>query len=87
MYIYPRLTSHIYTTAVRSGLVYGCNTINMTQRDIIQLNKAQAKYFRTALGLSPFSHIKPVLQALGIQQVSDCCVIAGIVTIQFEVIL
>ena len=67
--ISPRLTAHIYTTAVRSGLVYGCNTINMTQRDLIQLNKAQAKYIRTALGLSQFSHIKPVLQALGIQQV------------------
>ena len=76
--ISPRLTAHIYTTAVRSGLVYGCNTINMTQRDLIQLNKAQAKYIRTALGLSRFSHIKPVLQALRIQQVSDSIAVSSL---------
>ena len=72
------MTAHIYTTAVRSGLVYGCNTINMTQRDLIQLNKAQAKYICTALGLSRFSHIKPVLQALGIQQVSDSIAVSSL---------
>ena len=67
----PRLAAHIYNTAVRSGMVYGCHAIHLSQLDLIKLNKAQAKYVRTALGLRSYCHVKPVLQALGIKQISD----------------
>ena len=51
---------NIYNTAVRSGLVYGCHTIYLSRLDLIKLNKAQAKYVRTALGLRSYCHVKPV---------------------------
>ena len=60
-----------YTTRILVRFVYGCHAIHLSQLDLIKLNKAQAKYVRTALGLRSYCHVKPVLQALGIKQISD----------------
>ena len=80
--ISPRLAAYIYNTAIRSGLVYGCHTIHLSQLDLIKLNKAQAKYVRTVLGLRSYCYAKPVLQALGIKQISDSVALACIDLLQ-----
>jgi hypothetical protein len=66
----PYLAAHVYSTAVRSGLMYGCHTINLSISDLTILMKAQAKYMRAVLGLRPFCHITPVLPVFGINKIS-----------------
>ena len=67
----PSTGLHMYSTLVRSALLYGCQSIHMTNKDLIKLDKIQAKYIKTFLGLSHFCHTKPLLKAIGIKPISE----------------
>ena len=45
----PTTAFHIYTTAVRSGLAYGCQSIYMSNTDISFLHKTQAKHLKSTI--------------------------------------
>jgi hypothetical protein len=66
----PHTAIHIYTTAVRSGLQYGCASIHLTKSDLATLDKTQGKHVKSILGLDYSCHTTPILQALNVQAVS-----------------
>ena len=72
------LVAHVYSTSVRSSLLYGRHTVKLSQSDLALLNKTQANHIRSALGLRTYCHIKPVLQALGINLISDTIAVSSL---------
>ena len=72
------LVAHVYSTAVRSSLLYGCHTVKMSKSDLVLLNKTQANHIRSALGLRSYCHIKSILRALGINLISDTIAVSSL---------
>ena len=65
------LVAHVYSTAVRSSLLYGCHMVKISKSDLALLNKTQANHIRSALGLRSYCHIKSILRALDTIAVSS----------------
>ena len=47
----PNTAIHIYSTAVRSCLTYGCSAVNISKTKIKELDKIQGKHIKCILGL------------------------------------
>jgi hypothetical protein len=67
----PETALHIYNTAVRSSMLYGCASMYMNKTSLNVLDKAQAKHIKTVLGLSYYTHTTPLLQATRIESISN----------------
>ena len=67
----PFTIAHIYKTAIQPILTYSCPTLNSKHTDINELEKAQASYIKTALGLPKYSRNTPILRALHIKKISE----------------
>ena len=65
----PETASHVYQTAVRSSLTYGCAAINISDRNIKLLDSSQGKFVKTILGIPYSSRTTPILQSLFIDPV------------------
>ena len=72
----PCTAFHIYNTAVRSGIVYGCSSIYMSKKNLKTLETAQAKHIKSILGVGYRTHTTPILCAIGIPTVSQSVSIA-----------
>ena len=66
----PETASHVYQTAVRSSLTYGCAAINISDRNLKLLDSSQGKFVKTILGIPYSSRTTPILQSLFIDPVS-----------------
>ena len=64
----PHTSAHVYQTAVRCGLLYGCSSIYMNKSGLLELDKTQGKHLKSMLGIGYTCncHTTPLLQALGI---------------------
>ena len=61
----PHVAVHIYKTAVRSGLLYGCSSISLSKSNADMLERTQGKHIKTILGLNYNTHSTKLLQAIG----------------------
>lgn len=66
----PKTAVHIYSTAVRPVLTFGCAAIEMTAGNLKRLDKLAAKHAKTMLGLSHSSRTTPLFQALNMDTVT-----------------
>ena len=66
----PETALHIYKTAVRSSLTYGCAAVNISSNNLKVLDKVQGKHLKSILGLKYHSRTTPLLEALNIPSVS-----------------
>ena len=57
------------SVAIQPILSYGCSTLN-ADRHVKELDKAQAKLLKSALGLPKFCHNTPLLEALALKKVA-----------------
>ena len=73
--IHPNSAFHIYGTAVRIGLVYGCESIYMNKKSLKLLDTA--KHLKAILGLNSFTQ-KPLLKAIGIDFISNSVLISSL---------
>ena len=74
----PDTALHIYTTAVRSALTYGCASVHLSNKDLALLNCTQAKHIKSILGLNYNVHSNPLLQAIGIKSIADHMVLQSL---------
>ena len=58
------------SVAIQPILSYGCSTLNADRNVIEELDKAQAKLLKTALGLPKFCHNTPLLEALALKKIA-----------------
>ncbi len=66
----PYTAAHIYNTAIKPILKYGCATINTNGDKLIKdLEKCQGMLIKSALGLSKYSRNTHLLRALNITQI------------------
>ena len=56
--------------AIQPILSYGCSTLNADRNVIKELDKAQAKLLKSALGLSKLYHNTPLLEALALKKIA-----------------
>ena len=61
---------HIYKTAVRSSLTFGCAAVNISSNNLKALDKVQGKLLKPFLGLKYYTRTTPLLEALNIPSVS-----------------
>ena len=66
----------------QSSLYFLRGSGKTAQSDLALLNKTQVNHIRSALGLRTYCHIKPVLQALGINLFSDTIVVSSLELLQ-----
>ena len=52
----PHTSAHVYQTAVRCGLLYGCSSIYMNKSGLLELDKTQGKYLKSMLGIGYNCH-------------------------------
>jgi hypothetical protein len=64
-------TSYLWKSAVKPVLLYGLNTINISKRCMDDLEKAQSKLVKSAMGLHKYCRSSPLLKALQICSVED----------------
>jgi hypothetical protein len=74
----PQAAMHIYQTAVMSGLLYGCNSIDISKSNKKMLEITQGKQIKTILGLNYNTHSSKLLQSLGIDPVSKTMQISSL---------
>ena len=58
------------SVAIQPILSYGCSTLNADRNIIKELDKAQAKLLKSALGLPKFCHNTPLLEALALKKIA-----------------
>ena len=66
----PNTAIHIYSTAVRSCLTYGCSAVNISKTKIKELDKIQGKHIKCILGLKYNTRTTPLLEAINLSLVS-----------------
>ena len=62
----PFVSAHVYNIAIRSGLLYGCNSLYISKSNLLDIDKLQGKLLKAIHGLPTRCHTTPILQALGI---------------------
>ena len=67
----------MYSTAIRTVLLYGCSSVFVTKPNLKKLDKAQGKYLKSMLGLSYSCHTTPLLQALCIPSCSTAVLLSS----------
>ena len=72
----PETASHVYQTAVRSSLTYGCAAINISDRNLKLLDSWQGKFVKTILGIPYSSRTTPILQSLGELDLLQQCLLS-----------
>ncbi len=77
----PSTMAHIFNTAIRPTMMYGCSNINLETRDMIELDKQFAALVKSALGLPKWCRNRTLLSSLGIKSIS-----AGIVSSQLSIL-
>ena len=73
----PYTGGHVYSTAIRTVLLYGCSSVFVTKPNLKKLDKAQGKYLKSMLGLSYSCHTTPLLQALCIPSCSTAVLLSS----------
>ena len=72
---YPGLASeaksHIWKTVLRPCLFYGCETIELSNRNVSSLETLQSNLIKSVHGLGARSHHSKLLQALNIPTISE----------------
>ena len=58
------------SVAIQPTLSYGCSTLNSDRNVMKELDKAQAKLLKSALGLLKFCHNTPLLDALALNKIA-----------------
>ena len=66
----PLVSAHMLSVAIQPILSYGCSTLNADRNVIKELDKAQAKLLKFALGLPKFCHNIPLLEALALKEIA-----------------
>ena len=66
----PETARHIYKTAMRSSLTYGCAAVNISSNKLKVLDKVQSKHLKSLLGLKYYFRKTPLLETLNIPSVS-----------------
>jgi len=66
----PDVAIKIYTTGVRTVLIYGCESVHICKSKLKELEKTQGKLVKSVLGLTKHSHNTPILQALNVDSIS-----------------
>jgi len=73
--VYPGLgtnvKSYMWKTIGAPTLLYGMDSIHLSQRDIKQLNSAQGSIVKRVMGLNKRCHHSSLLQAMNIQTIED----------------
>lgn len=67
----PQTLSHMFNVAIQPVLTYGCSALNISDKHMKYLEKAQCKLIKAALGLPTYCRNTPLLEALGIKRVAD----------------
>ena len=72
---YPGLDSetkaHLWRTICAPSLIYGCECLSMSQKDLCNLESTQSTLLKKAMGFCKRSHHTNVLRALSVPKVSD----------------
>ena len=58
------------SVAIQPILSHGCSTLNADRNVIKEIDKAQAKLFKSALDLPNFCHNTPLLEALALKKIA-----------------
>ena len=66
----PIVSAHMLSVAIKPILSYGCSTLNADRNVIKELDKAQAKLLKSALGLPKFCYNTPLLEALALKKIA-----------------
>ena len=66
----PQTALHIYNTAVRTCLTYGCAAINISPKYLKEIDITQGKHIKSLLGLNYHARTTPLLEAVQIQSIS-----------------
>ena len=66
----PIVSAHMLSVAIQPILSYGCFTLNAERNVIKELDKAQAKLLKSALGLPKSCHNTPLLEALALKKIA-----------------
>ena len=67
----PAVAIEIYKTAVRSVLQYGCESVHLTAGGMKALDRAQAKFIKSFLGLPKQVHSTKLPKALMVAPITD----------------
>ena len=62
----PIVSAKIFSSVIRPTLLYGCPSIYMSETNIENLNRCQAKLIKSCLGLKPQTHSTLLLEALNV---------------------
>jgi hypothetical protein len=73
----PAASAHVFNVAVRTSLLYGCNSVYLSKANLIDLDKTQGKLVKAMLGLPSNCHSSPILHALGIDRCSVSVAVAS----------
>jgi hypothetical protein len=60
----PLLSFHVYDTAVKSCLLYGCSNVYLCKKDLHTLESTRCKHLKAILGIGYSTHSTPILQAI-----------------------
>ncbi len=66
----PSTISHIFNTAIRPTMIYGCSNMNLENRDAKEMDKQLAALVKSALGLPKWCRNHALLNSLGIKSIS-----------------
>ena len=67
----PNTGLHIYNTAVRSTMTYGCSAVHISGKYLKKLDQLQGKIIKSILGIPYSSRTTPLLNALELETVTD----------------
>ena len=67
----PKVAFHIYNTAVKSTILYGCESINISKLNIKKLEICLGKQVKSILGLRHSSRTSPILKAFNMNNVEN----------------
>ena len=62
---------YVFSVTCKNILLYGCNALNISRHNIIELDKLQAKLIKNILGIHASHRSTLLLKALNIQKISD----------------
>ena len=74
----PFVSAHVYNIAIRSGLLYGCNSLYLSKSNLLDIDKLQGKLLKAILGLPTRCHTTPILQALGINSCASTVTLSSL---------
>ena len=77
----PIASAHMLSVAIQPILSYGCSTLNPDRKLIKELDKAQAKLLKSALGLLKFCHSTQLLEALALKKIPKTLQVQQLVAI------